>query len=340
MKPKDDFKKFFAALKNPKIQIKLLNTNMDIRYKKQPKLRDLIKDIYSRIYKTIELVNSEEIDAHNELLSKTQKKRWNRHLIHPLIDQKKIIDTRIVCFGVGGIGSNILLGLSYSGVSNYKIIDSDTIELSNLNRQTFYNPKHIGESKVKRAEKTMKLINPDINIKSFDMQINYPKNIEILEMDEKDYPENIKKIDKLIKWGDYIINAVDYLGSPYLINDLCIKNKKPYYWGVVDSFMGKIFSYYPDKKHACLRCLFDSEGIHKDEIYLRYKEFNEDTPKNPNSGIIAINTGVLMANMIINNICKINDETSNKFLVFDAMRMQLFKIQMIIDNTCLCQKIN
>ena len=146
-----------------------------------------------------QLINQEERNKGNSSLSTKDKKRWARQLQHGLINQKKIRNARVVVFGVGGIGSNVLMGLIYSGVFNYMIIDFDKVELSNLNRQTLYTPEDVNKLKIEKAKERLLKINRNINIKSFNIQINYPKKCNIFDLIESEYPSEISKINKIVK---------------------------------------------------------------------------------------------------------------------------------------------
>ena len=116
---------------------------MDLRYHKQPKLKEIKKALLFRQTQYKEIIDQNKRVHDNNKLNLIEQERWNRQLFHPLLNQKKIKNARVVVFGCGGIGSNALMGLIYSGVQNFKIIDFDSIALSNLNRQTLYIPRDV-----------------------------------------------------------------------------------------------------------------------------------------------------------------------------------------------------
>ncbi len=320
--------------------VKLLNKLMDLRYFKQPKLKEIKIKLLTRQIKYREMVNQDFRNKDNNTLDKLDKKRWSRQLSHRLIKQKRIKDARIVVFGIGGIGSNVLMGLIYSGVQNFKIIDYDVVKLSNLNRQTLYVPRDVGSLKTEKAEERLLIINPNISIESYNIKIDYPKELNILNLKEKEYNEGIGKINELIKWGDIIVNAMDFQGAPYLINDLCVINRKPFYWGGVNHFLGEIYGFYPKNNIACLRCIFGpSDFISKSE-FLRYKEKEKIISKGINLGATVIGTGNLISEIIIHDICGIDTFSHGHFIMYDAFEFKIKKIPIEIDNDCQCQKFN
>lgn len=320
--------------------IKLLNKLMDLRYSKQPKLKEIKAKLLTRQIKYREMVNQDYRIKDNNTLDKLDKKRWSRQLSHGLINQKRIKDARIVVFGVGGIGSNVLMGLIYSGVHNFKVIDYDIVKLSNLNRQTLYVPSDIGSLKIEKAEERLLNINPNISIESYNIKIDYPKELNVLNLKEKEFNDDITKINDLIKWGDIIVNTLDFQGAPYLINDLCVINRKPYYWGGVNHFLGEIYSFYPKNNAACLRCIFGRSDFINKSQFLRYKEKEKNLSKGINVGATVIGTGNIISEMIIHDICGIDTFSHGHYIIYDAYEFKIKEIPIEIDNDCQCLDFN
>ena len=245
----------------------------------------------------------------------------------------------MVIFGCGGIGSNVLMGLVYSGVYNFKIIDFDNIELSNLNRQTLYVPEDTNYIKTDIAKKRLLQINPNANVESFNINLNYPPELNLFNLKKGLYPKNITLIDNLIKWGDYIVSAADYNGAPYLINDLCVKNKKPYYWGGVNHFLGEIYSFNPRKNTPCLRCIFREKDFIKGIPFLRYRE-KKDQISGINLGSTVIATGTFISELIVHDICEIKNAAHGCYCIFDSYNLEIIKVPLDVDPQCKCQKFN
>ena len=151
--------------------------------------------------------------------------------------QKKIIDTKILIIGVGGLGSPVALYLASSGVSNIGIVDHDKIDISNLHRQVLFNEDDVNKFKVDIAEKRLKKISSKIKIKKFKTKIDS------------------NNINKIAKGYDLIIDGTDSFKSKLLINDYCYKNKKILICGAISKFDGHIFVFNFKKKNSpCLRC--------------------------------------------------------------------------------------
>jgi len=320
--------------------VKLLKKLMDLRYFKQPKLKEIKAKLLTRQIKYREMVNQDFRNKDNNTLDEFDRKRWSRQLSHGLINQKRIRDARIVVFGVGGIGSNVLIGLIYSGVHNFKIIDYDVVKPSNLNRQTLYVPSDVGSLKTDKAEERSLNINPNISIESYNIKINYPRDLNVLNSKGKEFDDIITKINDFIKWGDIIVNALDFQGAPYLINDLCVINRKPFYWGGVNHFLGEIYRFYPKNNTACLRCIFGPSDFINKSQFLRYKGKEKNISKSINLGSTVIGTGNLISEMIIHDICGIESFSLSHFIIYDAYEIKIKKIPIEIDNDCQCQKFN
>ncbi|MFX1574629.1 MAG: ThiF family adenylyltransferase [Promethearchaeota archaeon] len=315
---------------------KYLKEQQKLRFFKQPKLA---KIKYQSFFKDIEInypnqINQEHRNKENSFLNESEKERWKAHLKHPLINQTRIKKAKIVVFGLGGIGSNVLLGLTYGGVHKYKIVDHDRIEASNLNRQTLYIPNDIGKLKCRVAEKRLLEINPKLNIKSYNLRVKYPLNKNILKARSENLPNEFLKVDELIKWGDIIVNALDYYGAPFLINDLCIRNHKPYYWAICNHSFGEIFSFIPEKT-ACLRCIFGPYDFFNKQQTLRFRKQNTETTGAVLSSSVII-TGNVVAGMIISDICNLESNNHGKYIILDVYKLTLNKIPLSKYKKCEC----
>lgn len=317
------------------MSIKLFNKALNYRYQNQPELKEIKKRLLTRQINYSEMYDLRAIAQDNKELDELEKNRWNRQITNTILNQKRIKNARVVVFGCGGVGSNVLIGLSYAGVYNFKIIDFDKVELSNLNQQTLYHPKDIGKFKVDKAQERLVQINPEIRVETFNLKLNYPIELNLLEMDENKYPDDFKKIDKLIKWGDHIVSASDYFGAPYLINDLCVKNQKPYYWGGCNYFLSDIFSYYPKEKTACIRCLFGPTDFTDETQHFRYNKPNS-VYKAINFGTTNILTGIFIAENIIKDICEIENKIHGRYTIYDGYDKELYKIPINTNDKCKC----
>ncbi len=320
-----------VTITNVKFLKKYYKKLASLRYYKQPLLQKFKAEHFLEVER---LFDNFQPDMINKTLNRYEKERWSKHLELPLLEQEKIKNAKVVIFGLGGIGTNVLLNLVYSGVYNYRIVDNDTVELSNLNRQTLYIPDDVEKLKSEVTKKRLLEINPNLNIKSYNLKVDYPSGINLLKDKEIIIPNEFLKIDKLIKWGDIIVNALDYYGAPYLVNDLCIKNEKPFYWGSVMYSYGVLYSYLP-KKTACLRCIFGPYDFFNKHQTLRYR-----TQKSAFVGAVlgstAIISGNFIAGMIINDVCKLKTEYHGKYIVLDTYKFEIDKIPLYIYHKCEC----
>ncbi len=158
--------------------------------------------------------------------------------------QKKLKNTTIGIVGVGGIGGPALLSLAYAGIGNFVIIENDRVEISNLNRQMFYTYHDIDRLKVDVVWDRLKEINPDINIKVYNMRL-----------------EDMGNPPKVDIW----IDGLDNFSARFLLNEIAIKSNTPLIHGGIEEFSGEVMTIIP-YKGACLSCLFPSPIKKKENI--------------------------------------------------------------------------
>jgi adenylyltransferase/sulfurtransferase len=192
----------------------------------------------------------------NSKLDKNQVERFSRQIVLKDIGasgQKKIIQSKVLIIGMGGLGCPVAEFLTRAGVGTLGIIDYDNVDLSNIHRQSLYNVRDIKKSKVLVAKKKLKKINSKINIICHKIRID--KN-------------NLKKI---IKEYDYIVDGSDNFETKFLINDTCKKFKKFLVTGAISKFNGHIFTFdFKDIKTPCIRSFFQEEKISDDILNCEY----------------------------------------------------------------------
>ena len=175
------------------------------------------------------------------MLYPNELERYNRNICIKEIGldgQEKLKKAKVLVIGAGGLGSPALMYLAGAGVGTIGIVDNDEVSLSNLNRQIIHNTEKITLNKAISAKKTINTINPEINV------IAYP--IRLTE----------DNIEELISEYDFILDCVDNFQSKFLINDYCVKARKPFCYGGVLKFEGQALTYVPDKG-PCFRCIFE-----------------------------------------------------------------------------------
>ena len=185
-------------------------------------------------------------------------KRFEKQIILKKIGiagQKKIINSKVLIIGLGGLGSPLLTYLASAGVSNIGLVDSDKVELSNLGRQTLFGLSDIGKLKVNQAKFKINKINKNIKIKLFR---------------EKILKKNIKNI---FKSYEVICDGTDNFNTRYLINDECKKSKKILISAAISKFDGQLFKFnFKKKAHVldvlCLQNLIKKLTVDQREYFL------------------------------------------------------------------------
>jgi len=206
--------------------------------------------------------------------------------------QKKIIQSKVLIIGAGGLGTPALTYLSRSGVSNIAIADPDKISISNLHRQILYDKNDLGKYKAEVAKRKILSMNPKLNIKIFKKKIT---------------KENISVIAKQY---DFILDGTDSFKSKLEINDYCKKNKKILILGAINKFIGHLFVFnFKNKKlnSPCLRC-FMPKAPEQEE---------NDCQSQGIIGTVAGVVGALMANETIKEILSFKNSICGKILVLD-----------------------
>lgn len=171
--------------------------------------------------------------------SDIQTERYARHFVLREVGvagQKKLLSSRVLVIGAGGLGSAALSYLASAGVGTIGIADFDKVSLSNLQRQIIHGTKTLGEDKLLSAEKFINNLNPDVNVELHHGAVS------------------VDNITGLIEKYDFILDCTDRFESKFLINDACVLAKKPYSHAGVVRFEGQALTYVPGKG-PCLRCL-------------------------------------------------------------------------------------
>ena len=150
--------------------------------------------------------------------------------------QAKIKSSRVFIAGAGGLGSPVALYLAAAGLGEIAICDADVVELSNLNRQILHTDKRIGQLKAESAAKTLRELNPNVNIVSTSAYLDQ------------------SSVEKIVGKPDVIIDCLDNFETRYLLNAYCIRNRIPLIHGAIWGLVGQVSFLYPPET-PCLRCL-------------------------------------------------------------------------------------
>ena len=248
-------------------------------------------------------------------LSKNLIERFSRQIILKnigILGQKKILSSKVLIVGVGGLGSPAAEFLVRSGVGLLGIIDYDKISLSNLHRQSLYETSHVGKSKVQVIKKILNRINPNTKVQTYNLKLN---NI------------NFKKI---IKKYDYIIDGSDNFKTKFLLNDFCLKYKKFLVSGAISKFDGHIFSFnFKNKKLPCLRCFFQETEPSDDQLNCETEGI---------LGTVAGIVGTIQANEILKKILGIGKSLNGHILILNLLDLNFRKVKINKNKTCICYK--
>ncbi|HXR48842.1 MAG TPA: molybdopterin-synthase adenylyltransferase MoeB [Candidatus Limnocylindrales bacterium] len=174
-------------------------------------------------------------------LNNDEIRRYSRHLILPdvgLAGQKKIKGASVLCIGAGGLGSPIAMYLAAAGIGKLGIVDFDTVDYSNLQRQILHTDADVGRSKAESAKETIQGINPNVEVVLHNTRITSENALE------------------LIRPYDIVVDGTDNFPTRYLTNDACVLLKKPNVYGSIFRFEGQASVFAPHLGGPCYRCLY------------------------------------------------------------------------------------
>ncbi len=235
--------------------------------------------------------------------------RYSRHLLLPEVGlggQLKLKNSRVLVIGAGGLGSPLLLYLAAAGVGTIGIVDFDTVDFSNLQRQIIHTQKDVGRKKIDSAEEKIKSINQSINVVKHGTQITSQNALEII--------------------GNYdvVIDGTDNFPTRYLVNDACVLLGKPNVYGSIYRFEGQV-SVFDAKRGPCYRCLYENPpppGL---------------VPSCAEGGVVGVlpgTVGTLQAMEAIKLILGQGEPLIGRLLLFDAMRMRFKELKLRKNPDC------
>jgi molybdopterin/thiamine biosynthesis adenylyltransferase len=247
-------------------------------------------------------------------LNKNLIERFSRQIILKnigIMGQKKILSSKVLIIGAGGLGCPAAEFLARAGVGLIGIVDNDKVNLSNIHRQTFFNYSDIGKYKVKVVDSKIKLINSNIKVKIYKFRLD---NL------------NLKKI---IHKYDYIVDGSDNFKTKFLLNDYCLKFKKFLVTGAISKFDGHIFTFNFKKKDTpCLRCFFQETEISDDLLDCEHEGV---------LGTMAGIVGAIQANEILKKILNIGKDLNKFILILDLLNLNFRKVKIKKRKNCLCK---
>tara|TARA_B100001250_G_C19768044_1_gene775714 strand:- start:538 stop:1293 length:756 start_codon:yes stop_codon:yes gene_type:complete len=249
----------------------------------------------------------------NSDLNKNQIERFSKQIVLKnvgTLGQKKIINSKVLIIGMGGLGCPVAEFLTRSGIGTLGIIDHDLVSLSNIHRQSLYDTKDLNKSKVKIAQKKLNNINSKTKVNAFNFKLNK------------------KNSEKIIKNYDYIVDGTDNFQSKFLINDTSLKYKKFLITGAISKFDGHIFTFnFNNKKEPCLRCFYQEKTISDDILNCEYEGI---------LGTIAGIVGVMQANEVLKKILKVGKNLNGLILILDLLNLNFRKVKFNKRKKCKC----
>lgn len=240
--------------------------------------------------------------------------RYSRQIMLPQFDaegQQKLLDSHALVIGMGGLGSPVAMYLAAAGVGHLTLVDFDNVDLSNLQRQILHGCDDIGRPKVESARDTLAALNPDVHVDAVNLRLEGAA------------------LDEAVALADVVIDASDNFATRFMINDACVRQRKPLVSGAAIRMEGQVSVFHNERDDCpCYRCLYRDEG-----------ELEQTCSEN---GVLAPVVGVIgsiQATEAIKVLSGIGDTLSGRLLLWDAMTMEWRSLKLRKDPACtLCGK--
>ena len=244
-----------------------------------------------------------------ESFSPEQAQRYSRHLLIPEVGeagQHKLLRSKVLLIGAGGLGSPAAYYLAAAGVGTLGIVDSDVVDTTNLQRQILHSTDRVGEPKVDSAKQTLEALNPDVKV------VGYRERL------------TSENIDRIIADYDVVIDGADNFPTRYLLNDASVKHGKPVVHGSIYRFEGQVTVFKPHDG-PCYRCLFPTPPP------------PELAPSCAEAGVLGVLPGVigtLQANEAIKLLLGIGTPLVGRYVLFDALETEFREVKLRRDPAC------
>ena len=243
-------------------------------------------------------------------LGPAQRTRYSRHLLIPEIGepgQLKLLDSRVLLIGAGGLGSPASLYLAAAGVGTLGIVDADIVDETNLQRQIVHSLDRLGEPKVDSAKRTLEALNPDVEVKTYRERLT---------------SENVDRI--LGEGWDLIVDGADNFPTRYLVNDASVWHDIPVVHGSIYRFEGQVTVFKPHEG-PCYRCLFPQPPP------------PELAPSCAEGGVLGVLPGIIgsiQANEALKLAVGIGEPLVGRLLLFDALEESFTEVALKRDPDC------
>ncbi|EGO64618.1 molybdopterin-synthase adenylyltransferase MoeB [Acetonema longum] len=240
-----------------------------------------------------------------------QLERYSRHIILKEVGvkgQQKLLNSRVLVIGTGGLGAPAAMFLAAAGIGTIGLVDADVVDLSNLQRQIIHFTGDVGKPKVKSGQETIRLLNPDIAVATYQEWVRADNIRDIIQ--DKDY--------------DFIIDGTDNFAAKFLINDACVLMAKPFSHAGIIRFFGQTMTYLPGQG-PCYRCIF-KEPPPPDAV-----------PACRQAGVLGVMAGIigtLQATEAIKYILGVGELLNGHLLTYDALAMDFHKVKLSHNHKC------
>jgi adenylyltransferase/sulfurtransferase len=242
-------------------------------------------------------------------LTVDEVRRYSRHLIIPDVGmdgQKRLKNSKVLCVGAGGLGSPALMYLAAAGVGTLGIVEFDTVDESNLQRQIIHGQSDVGRSKAESARDSVKEINPYVDV------ILHEERLDV---------DNVKEI---FAQYDLILDGTDNFATRYLVNDAAVLLGKPYVWGSIYRFDGQASVFWAEHG-PCYRCLYPEApppGM---------------VPSCAEGGVLGVlcaSIGSIQVNEAIKLLAGIGEPLVGRLMIYDALEMTYRQVKVRKDPNC------
>jgi molybdopterin/thiamine biosynthesis adenylyltransferase/rhodanese-related sulfurtransferase len=243
-------------------------------------------------------------------LDAPRRARYSRHLLIPEVGEQgqlKLLDSKVLLIGAGGLGSPASLYLAAAGVGRLGIVDADVVDESNLQRQIVHSTERLGEAKVDSAKRTIEALNPDVQVVAYKERLT---------------SDNVERI--LADGWDVIVDGADNFPTRYLVNDASVWHDIPVVHGSIYRFEGQVTVFKPGEG-PCYRCLFPTPPP------------PELAPSCAEGGVLGVLPGVigsLQANEALKLALDIGEPLVGRLLMFDALSAEFNEVKLRRDPDC------
>jgi molybdopterin/thiamine biosynthesis adenylyltransferase/rhodanese-related sulfurtransferase len=244
-----------------------------------------------------------------EGMTAEQRDRYSRHTLLPEVGvegQLKMLNSKVLLVGAGGLGAPTALYLAAAGVGTLGLIDDDVVDASNLQRQVIHNTERIGVPKTTSARLTIEALNPDVEVVEHRLRLDASNILEILEP------------------YDVIVDGADNFPTRYLLNDASVRLRKPVVSASILSFDGQISTFVPFEG-PCYRCLYPTPPP---------AELAPSCSANGVLGVMAGTMGTLQANEVLKLVIGIGEPLVGRLLLYEALGTRFTELKVRRDPEC------